>query len=149
MHDRCVCTPPSGRKDCSQVQSAGGTPIILTLLPRRRRSSLAKFAAMRRASSRVSRLVAERRCDAAICPQMGDKWKPFAHARNDVNDPKLTLIYVNETMGVVIQTFFCTRVIRWFGTGPTLLISNTSRGFSAIALIWITLSPSLALAQFI
>ena len=19
MHDRCVCTPPSGRKDCSQV----------------------------------------------------------------------------------------------------------------------------------
>jgi hypothetical protein len=45
--------------------------------------------------------------------------------------------------------FFCTKVIRWFGTGPTLLISNTSRGFSAIALIWITLSPSLALAQFI
>ena len=40
MHDRCVCTPPSGRKDCSQVQSAGGTPIILTLLPRRRRTQL-------------------------------------------------------------------------------------------------------------
>jgi hypothetical protein len=43
---------------------------------------------MRRASSRVSRLVAERRCDAAICPQMGDKRKSLAHARNDVNDPQ-------------------------------------------------------------
>ena len=32
MHDRCVCTPPSGRNDCSQVQIAGGTLIILTLL---------------------------------------------------------------------------------------------------------------------
>jgi len=46
MLDRCVCTPPSGRKDYGQVQTAGGTPIILTLLPRRRTSSgsLAKFA---------------------------------------------------------------------------------------------------------
>jgi hypothetical protein len=43
--------------------------------------SLAKFAAMRRASSRVSRLFAERCCDAAICPQMGDKRKSLAHAR--------------------------------------------------------------------
>jgi hypothetical protein len=32
MHDRCVCTPPSGRNDCSQVQTVRGTPIILTLL---------------------------------------------------------------------------------------------------------------------
>ena len=32
MHDRCVCTPPSGRNDCSQVQTARDTPIILTLL---------------------------------------------------------------------------------------------------------------------
>jgi hypothetical protein len=32
MHDRCVCTPPSGRNDCSQVQTARGTLIILTLL---------------------------------------------------------------------------------------------------------------------
>jgi len=31
--------------------------------------SLAKFAAMRRASSFVNLLVAERRCDAAICPE--------------------------------------------------------------------------------
>ena len=33
--------------------------------------SLVKFAAMRRASSRVSRLIAER-CDAAICPNRGE-----------------------------------------------------------------------------
>src|SRR4029077_18718484 len=34
-------------------------------------SSLAKLTAMRRASSRVSRLVAER-CDAAIYPELGE-----------------------------------------------------------------------------
>jgi hypothetical protein len=75
MHDRCVCTPPSGRKDCSQVQTAGGTPIILTLLPRRRRSSgsFAKFAAMRRASSRVSRLVAERRCRFIVKVEIAER----------------------------------------------------------------------------
>jgi hypothetical protein len=50
--------------------------------------SLAKFAAMRRASSRVSRWVAERRCDAPMCPQVGDKRKSLALARNDVNDPQ-------------------------------------------------------------
>ena len=36
--------------------------------------SLANFSAMRRASSRVSRLVAER-CDAAIRPESGEKRK--------------------------------------------------------------------------
>jgi len=51
--------------------------------------ALAKFAAIRRASWLVSRLVAERRCGAPICPQMGDKRKSLAHARNDVNDPSL------------------------------------------------------------
>ena len=34
--------------------------------------SLAKLTAMRRASSRVSRLVAKR-CDAAICRELGEK----------------------------------------------------------------------------
>jgi len=45
-------------------------------LPSFRRSSsgsLAMFTAMRRASSRVSRLVVERRCDAAICPESAEK----------------------------------------------------------------------------
>jgi sulfatase-like protein len=42
---------------------------------------------IRGASSRVSRLVAERRCDAAICPQVSDKRKSLTHARNDLNDP--------------------------------------------------------------
>jgi hypothetical protein len=37
-------------------------------------------------SSRVSRLVAER-CDAATCPQSGDKRKCAARAGNDVDDP--------------------------------------------------------------
>ena len=32
MHDRSESTPPSGRNDCSQVQTARDTPIILTLL---------------------------------------------------------------------------------------------------------------------
>jgi DNA-directed RNA polymerase subunit N (RpoN/RPB10) len=49
--------------------------------------SLAKLAAIRRALSRVSRLVAERRCDAAIYPQVSDKRKSLTHARNDLNDP--------------------------------------------------------------
>ncbi len=31
MHDRCVCTPPSGREDCSQVQTAGGTPDYINI----------------------------------------------------------------------------------------------------------------------
>jgi hypothetical protein len=52
---------------------------------------LAKFAAIRRASSLVSRLVAEQRCGAPRCPQVGDKRKPLAQARNDVNDPEQTL----------------------------------------------------------
>jgi predicted small metal-binding protein len=64
----------------------------LTQYPSRRTNSgsLAKFAAVRRASSRVSGLVAERRCGAPRCPQMGDKRKSLAHARNDVNDPNRT-----------------------------------------------------------
>ena len=44
-------------------------------------------AAIRRASSLVSRLVAERRCGAPRCPQVGDKRKSLTHARNDLNDP--------------------------------------------------------------
>ena len=54
---------------------------------RRSCGSLAKLVAMRWASSRVSRLVAERRCGAPRCPQVGDKRKSLAHARNDLNDP--------------------------------------------------------------
>jgi len=44
---------------------------------------------LRRASSRVSRLVAERRCDAAKCPKLGLNRKCLVHARNDLNDPCL------------------------------------------------------------
>jgi hypothetical protein len=57
--------------------------------------SLAKFAAMRRASSLVSRLVAEQRCGAPRCPQVGDKRKSLGHARNDLNDPKRRFATVN------------------------------------------------------
>jgi len=49
---------------------------------RRGSGSLPKFAAMRRASSLISRLVAERRCGAPRCPQVGDKRKSLA------NDPE-------------------------------------------------------------
>jgi len=42
---------------------------------------------LRRASSRVSRLVAERRCDAAKCPKLGLNRKCLVHVRNDANDP--------------------------------------------------------------
>ena len=42
----------------------------LSVATRSSSGSLAKFTAIRRASSRVSRLVAER-CDAAICPDWG------------------------------------------------------------------------------
>ena len=59
-------------------------------LPASSSGSLAKFTAMRRASSRVSRLVAEQRRGAPRCPQMGDKWKSVAHARNDLFDPTET-----------------------------------------------------------
>ena len=52
---------------------------------------------MRQSSSRVSRLVAEQ-CEAAICPELGEKRKWLTRARNDVDDPELTyVVYQGST----------------------------------------------------
>ena len=52
--------------------------------------SLAKFAAMRRASSRVIRFIAERRRDAAICPESGQEQTSQIGVTKSVFDPKAT-----------------------------------------------------------
>ena len=67
MHDRCVCTPPSGREDCSQVQTAGGTPdyINITAPPQQ----LRQLGEVRRHAAglvTVSRLVGELRCGSSL-----------------------------------------------------------------------------------
>ncbi len=49
--------------------------------------SLAKFAAMRRASSRVIRFIAERRRDAAICPESGQEQTSQIGVTKSVFDP--------------------------------------------------------------
>ena len=63
----------------SAVRPAGAaepysSPPLIGGGPRSSSGNLAKFTAMRRASSRVSRFVAER-CDASICPESAEKQK--------------------------------------------------------------------------
>jgi hypothetical protein len=66
--------------------------------------SLAKFTAIRRPSSRVNRLVAER-CDAAICPKSGEKRKCGGCTRNDVDDAK-PAIKRGGYLNPLLATFF-------------------------------------------
>ena len=54
MHDRCVCTAPSGRDEYSQGQTARGTPIILTLLRSRLHVLLERKSADQTTTSRAS-----------------------------------------------------------------------------------------------
>ena len=66
----------------SAVRPAGAaepysSPPLTGGSPRSNSGSLAKFTVIRRASSRVNRLVAER-CDAAIRPESGEKRKRAA-----------------------------------------------------------------------
>jgi len=77
--------PPYSAGHASWLRSC---PPLAALLPAPQLRQLGEVAAMRRASSRVSLLVAERRCSAPRCPQLGDKRKSLALARNDVNKPK-------------------------------------------------------------
>jgi hypothetical protein len=65
----------------------------------------------------VSRLVAERRCGAPRCPQVGDKRKSLAHPRNDVNDPErrspaMTNGHLHVVKTWVSQKVYCTNPLR-------------------------------------
>ncbi len=58
------------------------------------------------------------RCDAAICPQMGDKRKSLAHARNDVNDPtRKSIVHRNnpDRDGFQLASAPLASFVRWRG----------------------------------
>src|SRR5580692_692982 len=75
--------------------------------------SLAKFAAMRHASSRVSRRLVAERCDVAICPESGEKRKCAACTLMTKSGPRI-IGFSGPEQGAHILCVqrFCRRLVR-------------------------------------